>query len=331
MDNHPVRPRRLRASPTLRNLTRQTELSVSSLVQPLFIVSGTNIKREISSLSGQFHWSVDICLREVEELVAVGVNSVLLFGIPDFKDDVGSAALKDDGVVQRATRAIKERFPSVVVITDLCFCEYTSHGHCGAVRNGHVDNDLTLEMLGAQALSHAKAGADIIAPSGMMDGMVEAIRTALDAHNYQDKIIMSYAAKYASSFYGPFRDAAQCAPQEGDRKGYQMDPRNAFEALREVELDIQQGADIVMVKPALAYLDIIWRIKERFEMPTAAYHVSGEYASVCAAAERGWLDKERALCESLVAIKRSGADIIITYWAKEAAKLIGSGEFDKKF
>jgi porphobilinogen synthase len=315
-----VRMRRLRASAGLRRLVRETRLTVDCLVYPLFVIHGEGVKNPVPSLPGVYQFSVDSLLAEVKEVVELGIPAVLLFGIPQRKDPLGSEAYARDGVVQRAVRAIKERFPELVVITDVCLCEYTSHGHCGLVGDGQVLNDPTLEFLARAALSHVEAGADVVAPSDMMDGRVQAIRTKLDAHGFEGVPIMSYAAKYASAFYGPFREAAGSAPQFGDRRGYQMDPANAREALREIELDLAEGADIVMVKPALAYLDVLRRARERFDCPLAAYNVSGEYAMIKAAAQNGWLDERQAVMEVLTAIRRAGADILITYFAKDVAK-----------
>ncbi|MGI6524633.1 MAG: porphobilinogen synthase [Bdellovibrionota bacterium] len=315
-----TRLRRLRRSAELRDLVRETNFDVKDLIAPLFVVCGENKKEEISSLPKQYHFSVDTLLEEVSRLKKLGVTACLLFGVPEYKDETGSAACKDDGVVQCAVRAIKKHLPQMLVITDLCFCEYTSHGHCGILCGTELDNDRTLEIIAAQALSHARAGADIIAPSGMIDGAVQCIRKALDGAGFQSVAIMSYAAKFSSSFYGPFREAAQSAPSFGDRKGYQMDPANVLEALREVELDILEGADIVMVKPALSYLDVLYRVKERFQVPTAAYQVSGEYAMIKAAAARGWIDEMKIVQETLLSIKRAGADMIITYFAGEVAE-----------
>lgn len=321
--NFPVtRLRRLRKSATLRDMFRETHLTRSDFIYPLFVAEGENFKREIGSMPGVFQLSVDHILRECEELLNLGIKAVLLFGIPDFKDEVGSSGYASDGIVQKASRAIKKRFPEMLVITDVCLCEYTSHGHCGVIENEYVQNDATLELLARQALTHAEAGADIIAPSDMMDGRIAAIRRILDDNGFHETPIMAYAAKFASAFYGPFREAAESAPQFGDRKSYQMDAGNPQEAMREIALDIQEGADIVMVKPALAYLDIIRRAKENFNLPVCAYNVSGEYSMVKAAHERGWIDGERVMMESLAAIKRAGADVIITYFAKEAIKLI---------
>lgn len=318
-----VRMRRLRANEGLRRLVGETKLSVDALVYPLFVTHGQGVKNPVPSMPGIYQWSVDNLLAEVAEVAALGIPAVLLFGIPREKDALGSEAYAADGVVPQAVRAIKARFPELVVITDVCLCEYTSHGHCGLVDDGQVLNDPTLEFLARAALAHAEAGADMVAPSDMMDGRVQAIRTKLDAHGYSGVPIMSYAAKYASAFYEPFREAADCAPQFGDRAGYQMDPANAREALREIELDLAEGADIIMVKPALAYLDVIRRARERFTCPLAAYNVSGEYAMLKAAAARGWLDERRAVMEVLTAIRRAGADIIVTYFAKDVARWLG--------
>ncbi len=290
-------------------------------MMPIFLVPGSGIKKEITSLPGLFHLSVDKAVEEAKLIRDLGIPSVLLFAIPESKDPLGSSASRDNGVVQQAVRAIKEQVPHLSICTDLCFCEYTSHGHCGIIHNNDVDNDSTLKIIADQTLSHARAGADIIAPSGMMDGVVDAMRTALDGKGFSSTVIMSYAAKFSSAFYGPFREAVQSAPEFGDRRSYQMDPANGHEALREVEIDIQEGADIVMVKPALAYLDVIHAVKERFQIPTAAYNVSGEYAMVKAAAAKNWIDGQRVMLESLLSIKRAGADIIITYFAKEFAEL----------
>lgn len=316
------RLRRLRRTDALRGLVRETSLSPSDFIAPLFVVPGTGVKREISSLAGQYHLSPDKIPGEIEPLLEEGVKSVLLFGLPPEKDEIGSSASSSDGVVQQATRAIRSRFPEVLISVDLCMCEYTSHGHCGIIHNGDVDNDQTLPHLNAQALSLADSGADIIAPSGMMDGMIASLRQSLDRNDFENTILMSYAAKFASAFYGPFREAADSAPAFGDRRSYQMDPANSDEALREVESDIQQGADIIMIKPALPYLDIIRRVKDNFNIPIAAYNVSGEFAMIKAAAEKGLLDEERAMMESLISIKRAGAKIVITYFAKEAARLL---------
>ena len=314
------RPRRLRRTSALRELARETRLSARQLICPLFVRPGCGVKEPIASMPGQFRLSLDRLLREVEELVRLGVPAVLLFGLPERKDEQGSEAYDERGIVQGAVRALKREFPELVVMTDVCLCAYTSHGHCGVVRDGEVLNDETLELLGKAAVSHAAAGADVVAPSAMMDHQVAAIREALDAQGFPNVAIMSYAAKYASAFYGPFREAADSAPEFGDRASYQMDPANTREALREIELDIEEGADVVMVKPALAYLDVIARARERVDVPLAAYNVSGEYAMLKAAVERGWLDEQRAVLETLTAIRRAGADWIITYFAKDAAR-----------
>jgi porphobilinogen synthase len=302
---------------------RETSLHVSDFIYPLFIVEGENVKKEISSMPGQYQMSIDNIVRECDDLRDLGVNAVLLFGIPAEKDEVGSGAYADDGIIQKACRAIKTRFPEMLVITDVCLCEYTSHGHCGVVEDGYVNNDKTLELLVREAVSHAQSGADVIAPSDMMDGRIGAIRAGLDAAGFADTPIMAYSAKYSSAFYGPFREAAESAPQFGDRKTYQMDLGNSDEAMREIALDVAEGADIVMVKPALSYLDVIGRTKEKFNMPIAAYNVSGEYSMVKAAAANGWLDGDKVMIEVLTSIKRAGADVIITYFAKDAARLLG--------
>ena len=316
-----VRMRRLRRNDQIRRMVRETELNAGDLIYPLFVKYGTGVHEEISSMPGVFHLSVDQLEAEANEIVSLGIPAVILFGIPETKDTAGSGAFAEDGIVQQAIRRIKEVAPELYVITDVCMCEYTSHGHCGAIDDaGCVINDVTLEMLAATALSHAEAGADMVAPSDMMDGRVAAIRAALDADGYTDIPIMSYAAKYASGYYGPFRDAADSTPTFGDRKQYQMDPANGDEAIRETELDVDEGADIVMVKPALAYMDIIRRVKDAFGMPTAVYNVSGEYAMVKAAAANGWIDEKRVVLETLLGFKRAGADLIITYHAKDAAR-----------
>jgi len=317
-----TRLRRLRRTSALREMFRETTLSVSDFIYPLFIVEGDNIRNEISSMPGQFQLSIDQAVRECEELQRLGINSVILFGIPNEKDEAGSGAYAGDGIVQKTLRAVKAQFPDLVVITDVCLCEYTSHGHCGVIENSDVDNDRTLKLLVKEAVSHAECGSDIIAPSDMMDGRVGAIRQALDEKGYTQIPIMAYSAKYSSAFYGPFREAAESAPQFGDRKSYQMDPGNSDEAMREIALDIQEGADMVMVKPALSYLDVIRRAKDNFGLPVAAYNVSGEYSMIKAAAERGWLDGEKVMLETLTSIKRAGADVIITYFAKDVAKLL---------
>jgi len=306
----------------MRALVRETRLSPDRFVLPLFVCEGEGVRREIASMPGVFNLSVDEAVKEVEAARGEGVNSVILFGLPDRKDDIGSSAYDPEAPVQTAVRAIKRAIPDALVMTDVCLCEYTDHGHCGVIIDDEIANDPTVDQLVRTAVSHAAAGADIVAPSDMMDGRVRAIRTALDDRGYENVAIMSYAAKYWSAFYGPFRDAADSAPKFGDRRSHQMDPANAREALREVEQDIDEGADIVMVKPALLYLDVITRVKERFGMPTAAYHVSGEYAMLKAAARNGWLDEPRAMLETLTSIARAGSDIIVTYYAREAARLL---------
>jgi porphobilinogen synthase len=316
------RLRRLRRTATVRALVRETRLSPDMFVLPLFVCDGEGVRREVPSMPGVFNLSVDEAVKEVVAARADGVNSVILFGIPDRKDDIGSLAYDPEAPVQSAIRAIKREAVGVLVATDVCLCEYTDHGHCGIVIDEEIVNDATVDQLVRAALSHAAAGADIVAPSDMMDGRVGAIRRALDERGFENTAIMAYAAKYCSAFYGPFRDAAGSAPQFGDRRSHQMDPANAAEALREVELDIAEGADIVMVKPAITYLDVIARVKEAFNFPTAAYHVSGEYAMLKAAARNGWIDEPRAMLETLTAIRRAGADIIITYYAREAARAI---------
>lgn len=315
-----TRFRRLRHSATLRDMLRETRLSTDDLIYPLFVVEGEGVKNQISSMPGQFQMSIDNVVMECGEIVKLGIKAVLLFGIPAEKDEVGSGAYDDEGIIQKAVSAIKSAYPDLLVITDVCLCEYTSHGQCGIIEGGNVHNDKTLDLLVKEAVSHARSGADIIAPSDMMDGRIGAIRAALDEKGFTDIPIMSYAAKYSSAFYGPFREAAESAPQFGDRKTYQMDFRNSDEAMREIALDIKEGADIIMVKPALSYLDVIRRAKEEFRMPLAAYNVSGEFSMIKAAAERGWIDGEKIMIETLTAIKRAGADLIITYFAKEAAE-----------
>jgi len=311
-----TRLRRLRRTGALRSLVRETRLDVSDLVYPLFVGPESMPNEELPAL-GRF--SVDDLAREAEELLGLGLSSVILFGIPEEKDDEGSGAYAAEGIVQRALRALRERYPDLVLITDVCLCEYTSHGHCGVIEDGEVANDATLELLSRTAVSHAEAGADVVAPSDMMDGRVAALRAALDEGGFTDTPIVSYAAKYASAFYGPFREAAESAPSFGDRRGYQMDPANVREALRECELDVAEGADVLMVKPALPNLDVLRAVRDRFDLPVAAYNVSGEYAMVKAAAARGWMDEQQAAMESLTAIKRAGADFVVTYWAKELA------------
>jgi len=313
------RPRRLRRTPALRNLVRETHLAPSQLVLPVFVRDGKKLRRPVDSMPGINQTSVDEMLRDAEAAANAGVGGVILFGVPETKDATGTAAWDDKGAVQLGVRALKKEFPQLVTITDVCMCEYTDHGHCGVLRNGEVDNDATLELLSRTALSHACAGADIVAPSDMMDGRVRTIRSSLDENDFTDTAILSYAAKYASGYYGPFREAAESAPKSGDRRGYQMDPGNAEEAMREVRADIEEGADAVMVKPAGPYLDIVARVKAETGYPVAAYQVSGEYAMICAAAERGWIDRERVMLESLLGIRRAGADFIVTYFATEAA------------
>ncbi|MEI9475771.1 MAG: porphobilinogen synthase [Deltaproteobacteria bacterium] len=320
------RARRLRKDETIRRMVRETHIRPDDLILPLFVRPGKGVKQAISSMPGQFQLSIDMLIKEVKEAKSLGIPAVVLFGIPDEKDEMGSEGYADDGIVQKAIRALKEKVDGILIITDVCLCEYTSHGHCGMVKDGRVLNDETLDLLGRQALSHVKAGADIVAPSDMMDGRVGAIRKTLDQNGFEDIPIMAYSAKFASSFYGPFREAAESKPQFGDRRSYQMDPANGDEALREVRLDLEEGADIVMVKPALPYLDIIWRVKQTFNIPVAAYNVSGEYALVKAAAQLGWVDGEQVMMESLIAIKRAGADLILTYFAKDAARKLESGK-----
>ncbi|MEO7712252.1 MAG: porphobilinogen synthase [Gemmatimonadaceae bacterium] len=316
------RPRRLRRTPALRNLVRETRLSASQLVLPLFVRAGSGVRRPVASMPGVSQTSVDELVTDARAAAVLGIGAVLLFGIPEHKDAEGSGAWDDEGPVQQAVRALKHELPELVVITDVCLCEYTAHGHCGVFVNGEVDNDATLELLAREALSHARAGADIVAPSDMMDGRVGAIRRALDANAFHNTAIMAYSAKFAGAFYGPFRDAAESAPQVGDRRGYQMDPGNADEAMREVWLDIEEGADLVMVKPAGPFLDIIARVKSETGYPLAAYQVSGEFAMVQAAADRGWISRDQVMMESLLGIRRAGADIIITYFAMDAARLL---------
>lgn len=316
------RPRRLRKNESMRALIRETHLSPAQFVYPVFIAPGKNKRDEISSMPGVFRLSIDQLAKEAKECMELGVNSMILFGLPEKKDAMGSGAHAKDGIIQRGIRELKNKAPELTIITDVCLCEYTDHGHCGCLIGDTVDNDATLEILAKVALSHAQAGADIVAPSDMMDGRVAEIRATLDENNFDMIPIMSYAVKYASAFYGPFRDAADCAPQFGDRKSYQMDPANAREALREATLDVDEGADILMVKPAVAYLDIISRLKDEFDLPIAAYHVSGEYAMIKAAAEKGWIDGDKVMAETLLSIKRAGADIILTYFAKDMARLL---------
>ena len=316
------RPRRLRKNENFRRMIRETKLSVDNLIYPLFVVPGTKVKKPIASMPGNFQMSVDHLVREAERVKELGIPAVLLFGIPEKKDEIASGAMAKDGIVQQAIREIKEKVPDILVITDVCLCEYTSHGHCGMLEKDEVANDVTLEVLAETAVSHAKAGADMVAPSAMMDGQIGALREGLDEAGFDTVPIMAYSAKYASCFYGPFREAAESAPAFGDRRAYQMDPANSDEAMREITLDVAEGADIIMVKPALAYLDVIRRAKEEFDLPLAAYNVSGEFSMIKAAAQMGWIDGERAMLESLTAIRRAGADMIITYFAPDVAKIL---------
>ncbi len=314
------RPRRLRRNDNIRRMVRETTLSVNDFIYPLFVTEGKEIRNPISSMPGNYQLSIDQLIIEVKEVYKLGIPAIILFGIPAHKDETGSDATSEKGIIQRAVGAIKDAVPEIYIITDVCFCEYTDHGHCGPIKDGEVDNDATLDLLAKQVLTHANAGADMVAPSGMMDGMVASIRNALDENNFKHLPIMSYAVKYASAFYGPFRDAAESAPQFGDRRGYQMDPPNAREALNEVDLDVEEGADIIMVKPALPYLDIIHQVYDRINLPVAAYNVSGEFSMVKAAAQLGWIDERRVAMEMLTAIKRAGASLILTYFAKDAAR-----------
>ncbi len=318
-----TRMRRLRATESLRALIRETHLRPSQFILPLFAVPGEGVRKEIGAMPGNYQMSIDELVKECAEVQSLGIGGIILFGIPDKKDDKASGAYDDNGIVQQAVRAIKQTNSKLVVITDVCNCEYTSHGHCGKVVDGDVDNDSTLEWLGASAVSHARAGADIVAPSDMMDGRVAAIRESLDQDGFPNTPILAYAAKFASVFYGPFREAAESTPQFGDRRSYQMDPANGNEAIREMELDLDEGADMLMVKPALPYLDIIHEARARFPVPIAAYQVSGEFSMIMAAARNGWIDQERAMMESLTSIHRAGADVILTYFAKDAARLLG--------
>ena len=318
------RPRRLRRNPALRSLVRETLLTPDDFVLPLFVCPGNGVRREISSMPGVFNLSVDEATKEATAAYDTGVRSIILFGLPESKDELASGAYAEDGIVQRATRAIRRECPELIIIADTCLCEYTSHGHCGVVRGGEVLNDESLELLARTATSQAAAGADVVAPSAMMDGQVGAIREALDQAGLENTAIMAYAVKYASGFYGPFREAAQSAPEFGDRRAYQMDPPNAREAMREAELDYSEGADILMVKPATVYLDVLKMVRDRFDLPLAAYHVSGEYALIKAAAQKGWIDEERVMLETLTSIKRAGADIILTYYAREAIRALKS-------
>ena len=318
------RLRRLRLSKNLRRMVKETKLDVDNLIYPLFVVPGKDIKKEIRSMPGNFHLSVDNLVKETKEVKSLGIPAIMLFGLPKHKDEKGRGAYAKDGIIQQGVRAIKDTLPNFMVITDVCLCEYTSHGHCGIIKDGRVLNDPTLDLLAKTALSQVESGSDVVAPSAMMDGQVKIIRQTLDENGYGDIPIMAYSAKYASSFYGPFREAADSAPQFGDRKSYQMDPANVEEALREVRLDLQEGADIVMVKPALAYLDVISRVKQEFNVPLAAYNVSGEYAMIKAAAAKGWIDEKRVVLEVLTSIKRAGANVILTYFAKEVARWLAS-------
>jgi len=320
-----TRLRRFRRTPTLRRLVRETRLSPDNLCLPLFVCPGEGVAKPVGSMPGVYQQSVDQIVKTAKEAFAEGIRSLLLFGLPEFKDAEGSAAWSPDGIVQRAVRALSIELPELVKIVDVCFCEYTDHGHCGVLHGHEVDNDATLENLAKQSVSLAEAGADVIAPSDMMDGRVGAIRKALDGAGFSATPILSYAVKFASGFYGPFREAAESAPQFGDRRAYQMDPANGREALREAEADVEEGADMLMVKPALPYLDILAALRQRFDLPLAAYHVSGEYSMIKAAAERGWIDYDRVMMESLIAIRRAGADLILTYAAREAAKLLAAG------
>jgi porphobilinogen synthase len=314
--------RRLRATEALRNLVRETRLDPAQFILPLFVCPGEGIKREIGAMPDNYQMSIDELVNECAEVQSLGIGGVMLFGLPETKDELASGAYDDNGIVQRAIRAIRQETPGLLIVTDVCNCEYTSHGHCGFVKNGDVDNDTTLEWLAKSALSHARAGADIVAPSDMMDGRVRAIRQSLDKHGFEKTPIMAYSAKFASCFYGPFREAAESTPQFGDRRSYQMDPPNGREAMREMELDLEEGADIIMVKPAMPYLDLIARARRRFDAPIAAYQVSGEYSMIVAAARNGWIDYNRAMMESLTSITRAGAGIILTYFAKPAARLL---------
>ena len=317
------RPRRLRRTEALRSLVREAKLTRDDFVLPLFVCSGTNVRREVSSMPGVFNLSVDETAAEVSRAFDMGIRSVIVFGLPEAKDEIASGAYAEDGIVQRALRAIKKSTPDVIAMADTCLCEYTSHGHCGVVRDNDVVNDESLKLLAKTALSQAEAGADVVAPSAMMDGQVAAIREALDNSGFEHTPVMAYAVKYASGFYGPFREAADSAPAFGDRRAYQMDPPNAREAMREAQLDYEEGADILMVKPATVYLDVLRMVRERFDCPVAAYHVSGEYALIKAAAQKGWIDEQRVMLETLTSIKRAGADIILTYYAREAIKALG--------
>jgi porphobilinogen synthase len=316
--------RRLRMTESLRSMIRETELSPTDFIYPLFVVPGTRVRKEVKSMPGVFQLSIDETVKECAEVKALGIPAVILFGIPEHKDELGSEAYDEAGIIQMAIRGIKKQVPELVVITDVCLCEYTSHGHCGVVRGNEIVNDESIELLAKEALTHAQAGADVVAPSDMFDGRVKVIRQILDENGFLNLPIMSYAAKYASGFYGPFRDAAESAPKFGDRRSHQMDPANTDEALREVEQDIREGADIVMVKPALPYLDVLRRVKDTFRVPTAAYNVSGEYSMIKAAGQNGWIDEQRVMMEVLTSIKRAGADLILTYFAKDATRVLRS-------
>src|SRR5262245_63381958 len=316
------RPRRLRSTEAIRNLVRETRLHPGQFILPLFVCPGEGVRREIGAMPGNYQMSIDEVVKECTAVQSLGIGGVMLFGLPEAKDEMASGAYDESGIVQRAVRSIKREIPKLLLITDVCNCEYTSHGHCGFIKDGDVDNDATLQWLARSALSHARAGADIVAPSDMMDGRVAAIRTALDGAGFEKTPILSYAAKFASVFYGPFREAADSAPQFGDRRSYQMDPANGREAMREIELDLEEGADMIMVKPALAYLDLIWEARQRFDVPIGAYQVSGEFSMIMAAARNGWIDCERAMMETLTSIRRAGADFILTYFAKCAARLL---------
>ncbi len=316
------RPRRLRRNESFRRMIRETSLSVDNLIYPMFVVFGKGIRKPIASMPGIFQLSIDELIKEAREVLSLRIPAIMLFGIPEKKDEKASGAYDPNGIIQRAMKALKEKVPELIVIGDVCLCEYMSHGHCGIIKEGEVDNDATLELLARTALSQVKAGADMVAPSDMMDGRVAEIRQALDENGFEQTPIMAYSAKYASAFYGPFREAAESAPKFGDRKSYQMDPANFREAIREVTLDVEEGADIIMVKPALPYLDVICRVREEFDLPVAAYNVSGEYAMIKAAAKQGWLDENKVMMESLLSIRRAGADLILTYFAKQAAALL---------
>ena len=321
------RPRRLRKDENIRKLVRETRLDTGDLIHPLFTVPGKNIKKEIVSMPGCYHYSIDKMLKEAESLKKLGITAVILFGIPESKDEYGSGAYDENGIIQQACRAVKKEVPGLTIITDLCLCEYTSHGHCGVIRDREVDNDQTLKLLEKTALSQAEAGADIIAPSDMMDGRVGVVRSVLDGNGFSNIPIMAYSAKYSSAFYGPFRDAVQSAPQYGDRKSYQMDPANSDEALLEAALDLGEGADIIMVKPALSYLDIIHRLKSKYKRPVAAYNVSGEYSMIKAASQKGWINEKDAVLEMLTSIKRAGSDMILTYFARDAVEYLRQSDY----